>query len=180
MGKVAGIGELKSIRAELRRNGKKVVFTNGVFDLIHRGHIEYLSKAKALGDVLIVGVNDDGSVRRIKGSNRPVVNETDRAYIVANLAPVDYACLFAEDTPLEIISALVPDVLVKGADYSGEQVVGADFGQCSLHLANGRPAGIHDEYRAHAVLPLHRVLFSHHKTSAGGPGIPRGRRLTMW
>src|ERR1041385_1089871 len=87
MGRVAGLGELRTIRAGLRREGKRVVFTNGVFDLIHRGHIEYLSKAKALGDVLIVGVNDDASVRRIKGSNRPVVNESDRAYIVANLSP---------------------------------------------------------------------------------------------
>ena len=126
MGRVAGIGELKSVRADLRRNGKKVVFTNGVFDLIHRGHIEYLSKAKALGDVLIVAVNDDASVRRIKGSNRPVVNEADRAYIVANIAPVDYACLFTEDTPLEIISALVPDVLVKGADWEVDDIVGKD------------------------------------------------------
>ena len=138
MGRVAGIGELKSIRAGLRGDGKKVVFTNGVFDLIHRGHIEYLSKAKALGDVLIVGVNDDASVRRIKGSNRPVVNESDRAYIVANLSPVDYACLFSEDTPLEIISALVPDVLVKGADWKIDDIVGKDV----VERAGGKVSAI--------------------------------------
>jgi D-glycero-beta-D-manno-heptose 1-phosphate adenylyltransferase len=127
MGRVVGIGELKALRANLRRDRKKVVFTNGVFDLIHRGHIEYLAKAKALGDVLVVGVNDDASVRRIKGKNRPVVNESDRAYIVANLSPVDFACLFTEDTPFEIISALVPDVLVKGADWKVADIVGKDI-----------------------------------------------------
>jgi rfaE bifunctional protein nucleotidyltransferase chain/domain len=127
MGRVVGIGELKTIRADLRRNRKKVVFTNGVFDLIHRGHIEYLTKARALGDVLIVGVNDDASVRRIKGSNRPVVNESDRAFIVAHLTPVDYACLFSEDTPFETIKALVPDVLVKGADWKIDDIVGKDI-----------------------------------------------------
>src|SRR5690349_11206447 len=112
MGRVAGLGELRTIRAGLRREGKRVVFTNGVFDLIHRGHVEYLTKAKALGDVLIVGVNDDASVRRIKGSKRPLVEEEDRVFVVANLSPVDYAVLFSEDTPLELISAIVPDVLV--------------------------------------------------------------------
>jgi len=127
MGRVVGIVELQTIRANLRRERKKVVFTNGVFDLIHRGHVEYLQRAKALGDVLVVGVNDDASVRRIKGSKRPLVNEADRAYLVANLTPVDFACLFREDTPFELISALVPDVLVKGADWKVDDIVGKEI-----------------------------------------------------
>ena len=138
MGKVVGAGELRTIRAGLRGERKKVVFTNGVFDLIHRGHIEYLNKAKALGDVLIVGLNDDDSVRRIKGSKRPLVNEADRAYVVANLSPVDFACLFREDTPFELISALVPDVLVKGADWKVEDIVGKEI----VERAGGTVASI--------------------------------------
>ncbi len=138
MGKVAGLGELRTIRAGLRREGKKVVFTNGVFDLIHRGHVEYLTKAKALGDILIVGVNDDASVRRIKGSKRPLVEEADRAFVVANLSPVDYAILFSDDTPLEIITALVPDVLVKGADWKVDDIVGKDV----VEKAGGKVSNI--------------------------------------
>jgi len=126
MGTVVGIEELKGIRQRLREDKKKVVFTNGVFDILHRGHIEYLTGAKALGDALIVGINSDASVRRIKGSKRPVVNEEDRAFIVANLLPVDYVCTFDEDTPREIITALVPDVLVKGADWKIADIVGRD------------------------------------------------------
>jgi rfaE bifunctional protein nucleotidyltransferase chain/domain len=138
MGRVAGLGELRTIRAGLRREGKRVVFTNGVFDLIHRGHVEYLTKAKALGDVLIVGVNDDASVRRIKGSKRPLVEEADRAFIVANLSPVDYAVLFSEDTPFELISAIVPDVLVKGADWKVGDIVGKDV----VEKAGGKVSNI--------------------------------------
>ncbi len=126
MGLVIPLETLRARREELRKQRKKVVFTNGCFDIIHRGHIEYLSRSKALGDVLIVGVNSDDSVRRIKGPKRPIVGEGDRAFIVANLAPVDYVCLFSEDTPLELISALVPDVLVKGADWKIDEIVGRD------------------------------------------------------
>lgn len=126
MGKVLSIEEMKSVRESLRLQKKKVVFTNGVFDLIHRGHIEYLSKAKALGDVLIVGINSNASVNRIKGDKRPIVTENDRAFIVANFTPVDYVCLFDQDTPLNLISAIVPDILVKGADWKVETIVGKD------------------------------------------------------
>ena len=126
MGKVLNIPELKSFRKALREQKKKVVFTNGVFDIIHRGHIEYLSKAKNLGDVLIVGINTDASVRRIKGDKRPIVSESDRAFVVANLSPVDYVCLFDEDTPLNLISAIVPDILVKGADWKVDDIVGKE------------------------------------------------------
>ena len=138
MGRVVSLEELRSIRAKLRSTRKKVVFTNGCFDIIHRGHIEYLTKAKALGDVLIVGVNSDESVRRIKGNNRPIIGEEDRVYIVAHLSPVDYVCTFAEDTPLGLIGMLVPDVLVKGADWKLGDIVGKDV----VEQAGGRVATI--------------------------------------
>jgi D-beta-D-heptose 7-phosphate kinase/D-beta-D-heptose 1-phosphate adenosyltransferase len=112
-----------------RRNFKgKVVFTNGVFDLLHPGHVALLEQARGEGDALVVGVNDDASVRRLdKGAERPIVPEQARARVVAGLAAVDCVVLFGEDTPLELIKALEPDVLVNGADYSRERIVGADF-----------------------------------------------------
>lgn len=103
-----------------------VVFTNGVFDLLHRGHVDYLFAARALGDTLVVGLNSDASVRRLKGPGRPVNEARDRAVVLAGLACVDAVVLFEEDTPADLIAALVPDVLVKGADYSADQVVGRD------------------------------------------------------
>jgi rfaE bifunctional protein nucleotidyltransferase chain/domain len=106
--------------------GGTVVFTNGCFDILHRGHVEYLFAARALGDALVVGLNTDASVRRLKGSGRPVVGEDDRAYVLAGLACVDAVTLFDEDTPAALIEALLPDVLVKGGDYAPENVVGRD------------------------------------------------------
>lgn len=103
----------------------KVVFTNGVFDLLHPGHIDILTKARALGDALIVGVNTDASVRRLKGESRPVRSEEERAYVLAALEPVDRVVLFDEDTPLTLITAVRPDVIAKGGDYSVESIVGA-------------------------------------------------------
>ena len=103
-----------------------VVFTNGCFDILHRGHVEYLTRARALGDHLIVGINTDASVRRLKGAGRPVVEQDDRAFVLAALACVDAVTLFDEDTPAALITALLPDVLVKGGDYSPDQVVGRD------------------------------------------------------
>jgi len=111
----------------MRSSQTKIVFTNGVFDIIHRGHIEYLSKAKAAGDFLIVGVNTDKSVKKIKGPHRPIQNQNDRATIVATLKPVDLVVLFDESTPENLIRFIKPDVLVKGADYKISQIVGADF-----------------------------------------------------
>jgi rfaE bifunctional protein nucleotidyltransferase chain/domain len=113
----------------LRRYGRprscRVVFTNGCFDLLHRGHVAYLSAARSLGDVLIVGVNTDASVRRLaKEGSRPLIREEDRAYVLASLACVDAVTLFDEDTPLSLIAALLPDVLVKGSDYAADDVVG--------------------------------------------------------
>ena len=103
-----------------------VVFTNGVFDILHRGHIEYLLKARSLGDKLIVGLNTDASVKRIKGDLRPIVRQEDRAFILSHVEFVDAVCFFEEDTPFNIISLLVPDILVKGADYTLDTIVGKD------------------------------------------------------
>ena len=127
MGSIKRLEELKDIRKALHQDHKKVVFTNGCFDIIHRGHVDYLTKAKALGDVLIVGLNTDASVRRNKGEQRPIVEEEDRAFVVAHLEPVDYVCLFDENTPHELIAALVPDILIKGADWKIDEIVGRDI-----------------------------------------------------
>jgi rfaE bifunctional protein nucleotidyltransferase chain/domain len=127
MGRVVTQQELIEWRSKLKNQGKKVIFTNGCFDILHRGHIEYLAEAKALGDALVVGVNADESVRRLKGANRPIIGQEDRALLVAALSIVDRVCLFQEDTPLELIQALVPDVLVKGADWAIDKVVGKDI-----------------------------------------------------
>ncbi len=126
MNYVKTIEELCQIRNELKAQNKKVVFTNGVFDILHAGHVDYLSKAKELGDVLIVGVNSDASVKRIKGELRPVVPQHERAFIISSLKPVDFVTIFEEDTPFEVINKLIPDVLVKGADWSKDKIVGAD------------------------------------------------------
>jgi rfaE bifunctional protein nucleotidyltransferase chain/domain len=118
---------LQTILRTLKKKRKTVVFTNGVFDIIHRGHIDYLHKAKSSGDVLIVGLNSDASVNRLKGKKRPLQKQADRAAILASLKPVDYVVLFGEDTPARLIEFIKPDVLVKGSDYKVSQIVGADF-----------------------------------------------------
>jgi rfaE bifunctional protein nucleotidyltransferase chain/domain len=127
MGEVVVHTELCKIREQLKNEKRKVVFTNGVFDILHRGHVEYLTKAKALGDVLIVGMNTDASVRRLKGSERPVVSQDDRAFVLAALRVVDYVCLFDEDTPYNLIKTVTPDVLVKGSDWAIDDIVGKDI-----------------------------------------------------
>jgi D-beta-D-heptose 7-phosphate kinase/D-beta-D-heptose 1-phosphate adenosyltransferase len=104
-----------------------VVFTNGVFDILHVGHVDLLRKAKAFGDVLVVGLNSDASVRRLKGSSRPINSQRDRAEVLLSLRSVDAVCIFGEDTPLELIQVLQPDILVKGAEYAVVKIVGADF-----------------------------------------------------
>jgi len=109
-----------------RPRDRIVVFTNGCFELLHRGHVEYLAQARALGDVLVVGLNSDASVRRLKGAGRPLVAEADRAAVVAALRCVDAVTVFDEDTPLELISTLLPDVLVKGGDYHLDDIVGRE------------------------------------------------------
>jgi len=111
----------------LRTTSKRIVFTNGCFDILHRGHLEQLASAADLGDVLVVGVNTDASVQGLKGPGRPVNREQDRAFQLAALLCVDIVCLFDEDTPAQLIEAIRPDVLVKGGDYTADQVAGADF-----------------------------------------------------
>ena len=120
------LSDLKAIRLKLKASNKKVVFTNGVFDLIHSGHVDYLSKAKKLGEVLIVGLNSDESVKRIKGDKRPILKQEERAFILSNLKPVDYVVFFDEDTPEKLISEIIPDILVKGADWAVEKIVGKE------------------------------------------------------
>lgn len=124
---VQSASEIEQTARRLRSQGRKIVFTNGCFDILHRGHIEYLRASKACGDVLIVGLNSDASVRRLKGPSRPVVSEDDRAAILADLAAVDFVVIFGEDTPYELIRRIRPDVLTKGADYAGQHVVGSDL-----------------------------------------------------
>jgi len=105
---------------------KKIVFTNGCFDIIHLGHIDYLSKAKDLGDILLIGLNTDDSVKRLKGNNRPIKNQQERSVLLASLQFVDGIILFNEDTPYDLIKKIEPDILVKGSDYKKEEIVGAD------------------------------------------------------
>ena len=115
---------LEQIRA-WQASGKKVVFSNGCFDILHAGHVEYLAAARKLGDVLIVGLNSDSSVHRLKGQSRPICSETDRAAVLSALQVVDAVTLFNEDTPEELIGSLLPDILVKGSDWAVEQIAGA-------------------------------------------------------
>ena len=109
----------------LSNNTKKIVFTNGCFDILHRGHVAYLNEAKALGDVLVVGLNSDASVKRLKGSERPVNSEQDRKFVLENLKSVDFVEVFSEDTPLNLIKKVMPNILVKGGDWKIEQIVGS-------------------------------------------------------
>lgn len=117
---------LKRAVDALRKSGKRIVFTNGCFDLLHIGHVRYLERAGALGDVLVIGVNSDRSVRKLKGSGRPLMPEGERAEILAALSFVDYVTIFGEDTPAELIEKIKPDVLVKGSDYGKREIVGRD------------------------------------------------------
>ncbi len=116
-----------NLARRLRRHRRKIVFTNGVFDILHRGHVDYLARARAYGDVLIVGLNNDKSVRRLKGKTRPLQSQRDRAAILSALRSVDYVVFFGEDTPDKLIRQIRPEVLVKGADYKTAEIVGAEF-----------------------------------------------------
>src|SRR5207302_3826473 len=127
LGKQRTMQQLLPELAQHRAAGKRIVFTNGCFDLIHLGHVKYFQFAKSQGDILVVGVNTDDSIRRLKGPKRPVVHEKDRIGVLEELESIDYLILFNEDTPQTLIQAIKPDVLVKGEDYAKSQVVGADF-----------------------------------------------------
>jgi rfaE bifunctional protein nucleotidyltransferase chain/domain len=117
---------VRALCARLRSEGKRIVFTNGCFDLLHAGHAQYLRRAAALGDVLLVGLNSDASVRRLKGAGRPVQKAADRAYLLASLSCVSYVTIFPEDTPARLIEEVIPHVLVKGGDWKGKKIVGSD------------------------------------------------------
>ncbi|MBP1629440.1 MAG: hypothetical protein H6Q15_333 [Bacteroidetes bacterium] len=125
--KIYSLEELKKEIVLWNKENKKIVFTNGCFDLIHQGHIDYLAKARDLGDILIIGLNTDSSVRRIKGSHRPIQDEKSRAIILAAMQFVDAIVYFDTPTPYDLINAIQPDVLVKGADYKAEDIVGYDI-----------------------------------------------------
>lgn len=124
--KIKNREEAKSLVEEWNANGEKIVFTNGCFDIVHRGHIDYLSRAKDLGTKLVLGLNTDASVQRLKGPQRPVVDEQSRAILLASMQFIDLVVYFDEDTPYELIKSLQPDVLVKGSDYQASDIVGYD------------------------------------------------------
>jgi rfaE bifunctional protein nucleotidyltransferase chain/domain len=126
-GKVKSLDDLKRIADQACRDGKTVVLTNGCFDLLHRGHVHILREAKALGDILIVAINSDRSVKAIKGPSRPVLSESDRTELLAAMEMVDYVALFDEPDPYDLIAAVRPNVLVKGGDWGSDQIVGADI-----------------------------------------------------
>ncbi len=126
------LNDFLNIRKKLKDEGKKLVFTNGCFDIIHKGHITYLKQAKELGDFLVIGLNSDKSVKKLKGKSRPVNKEEDREYVLENLKPVDAVVIFEEDTPYNLIDSIKPDILVKGGDWSADKIVGSD-----IVIANG-------------------------------------------
>ena len=125
--KIIDVSDLKQALAYWKFKDMKIVFTNGCFDIIHRGHIEYLAKASSLGDVLLVGLNTDNSVKQIKGESRPIQDESSRALILASLSFIAGIVLFDEDTPYNLIKTVQPDILVKGSDYAPEDIVGYDI-----------------------------------------------------
>lgn len=126
------LNDFLNIRNDLKSSGKKLVFTNGCFDIIHKGHITYLKQAKELGDFLVIGLNSDKSVKKLKGESRPVNKEEDREYVLENLKPVDAVVIFEDETPYNLIDAIKPDILVKGGDWSVDKIVGSD-----IVIANG-------------------------------------------
>ena len=125
--KIINIAELERLLARLRFLNKKIVFTNGCFDIIHRGHVEYLMKANELGDVMFLGLNSDSSIRKLKGNNRPVQDQVSRAKILASMIFISYVILFDEETPYNLIKIVQPDILVKGGDYDIKNIVGYDI-----------------------------------------------------
>ncbi len=124
--KIKDLAAAKDLVSRWKREGKKVVFTNGCFDILHLGHVDYLEHARDLGDRLVLGLNTDDSIGRFKGPNRPIQDQISRAHVLASLQSIDLVVFFNEDTPLRLISELLPDVLVKGSDYLAENIVGAD------------------------------------------------------
>jgi D-beta-D-heptose 7-phosphate kinase/D-beta-D-heptose 1-phosphate adenosyltransferase len=133
-GKIVSIDELRRERARLREEGKQLVFTNGCFDILHVGHVRYLQRARELGDALLVAINSDRSVRELKGAGRPVMNEDERAELIAALAAVDYVTIFDDISPRSLIKEVLPDILVKGGDYNLDEIHGRE----EVERAGGR------------------------------------------
>ena len=157
--KVHTLKKLAAIRRRLKRQGKKVVFTNGCFDLLHAGHVRLFHEAKKLGDVLIVALNSDSSVRRLKGPTRPIFPLRERFEILAAVADIDYLSSFGEPTPKKIIAALLPDVLVKGGDWGPDEIVG----RAEVEGAGGRVARVR-YFEGHSTSSIiRRILRSTHK-----------------
>jgi rfaE bifunctional protein nucleotidyltransferase chain/domain len=154
---VLRLGDAQRLVADQRRAGKRIAFTNGVFDLLHPGHLRYLRAARAEGDLLIVGVNSDRSARANKGPGRPVTPEAERAEILAALAAVDAVVVFDEETPAEIVRALQPDILVKGADWPADQIVGRD----TVEARGGRVVLVPVEAGHSTTAILDRVRLEH-------------------
>jgi rfaE bifunctional protein nucleotidyltransferase chain/domain len=153
---VLSLADAEALVRDLRQRGKSIVFTNGVYDLLHPGHVRYLSAARRFGDALIVGINSDRSVRTNKGPTRPVNSEQERAEVIAALTAVDAAVIFDEDTPHAVITRLQPDILVKGADWAADQIVGRDV----VEARGGRVvrAQIEEGYSTTALIEKVRQL----------------------
>ncbi len=142
--KIKSFEDIKIISAEYKSNEKRIVFTNGCFDLIHPGHIHYLEKAKKMGDILIVGLNSDHSVKILKGDTRPINTQNDRALILAALTAVDFIVIFEEDSPYNLIKAIEPDLLVKGGDYKNQDIIGKEFANETkiIEFLNGKSSSL--------------------------------------
>jgi len=152
--KITSLAGLKKILPALKKRGKKIVFTNGCFDLVHYGHVSYLEKAKALGDYLVIGLNSDASVRKLKGAGRPLVHERDRAHLLAALQAVDFIVLFGDETPQRLIREVQPHILVKGADYKVKDIVGNDI----VRASGGRVVRIPLEKGRSTTSLIHKII----------------------
>lgn len=166
--KIRAIGELAAIVRGLQGGGRQVVFTNGCFDLLHRGHVRHLEQARALGDCLVLGLNSDRSVRALKGEGRPIVPADERAEVLAALACVDYVCIFDAPDPAGVIAALKPDVLVKGGDWAPEAIVGREI----VEARGGRVLSLPYVEGASTSALIRRILA---RQAGGDEGRPRDR-----
>ena len=159
MAVILSLDELRQVRAELRLAGKRVVFTNGCFDLLHPGHVRYLQQARAIGDALIVALNSDRAVRELKGASRPILNEDERAEVMAALGCVDYVIVFDDVSPRATIAALLPDVLVKGGDWSVDQIIGRE----EVEAAGGQVMNLPFVEGVSTTDVISRILGHHHE-----------------
>lgn len=155
-GKIVTRDQAGEVRRRLRRTRARLVFTNGCFDLIHPGHVAFLQRARRLGDALLVALNSDDSVRRIKGEGRPILSVDERIGVLSGLEAVDYICVFEEDTPHDILRNLLPDVLVKGGDYSPDQIVAREI----VERAGGRAVTLSTAYQTSTTAVIKRILKS--------------------